>query len=438
MTSRARLVTAACGVVAALYLIKGIYRGLSYTHGDFYNTLPGEYASRLNPTLWHSADMQKALEYNHGTYLYGPTQYLTLFPIVFLDSYASIASWLLAIYPVVLLAAVYGLWRLLAFGEPRQPVMLGAIGAVAFAFLPLLQTLIQREFEVVAFLLLVATCLLLARGREAASGAMLAYLAWFKYWPALLLGAFVVHRRVRGLAAFAVTSAVILLTAQLAFGLQHFMIRKTAGTIFGLVRPLGGGEVLYPVIQRGAQKSDFCRQWIEGRGTQVDVRWALCGVEDRIPAISAKAIFYALAIAAGAVFVWGAYRLETAPPDAAAAKWGTIWEISTLAIVGVSFVHAHYYYYVVFLLPLSALLYWYATRPQPWRRTKIALWIAAYVLLNAFIVPASWLSAVFRVNVWPLYVDSGFCLLGTIVLLALVLWELLHAARQAPRALAIV
>ena len=106
MTSRARLVTAACGGVAALYLIKGIYRGLSYTHGDFYNTLPGEYASRWNPTLWHSADIQPALAYNHGAYLYGPTQYLTLFPIVFLDSYASIASWLLAVYPVVLLAAV--------------------------------------------------------------------------------------------------------------------------------------------------------------------------------------------------------------------------------------------------------------------------------------------------------------------------------------------
>jgi hypothetical protein len=438
MTPRARLVAAACGVVAALYLGKGIYRGLSYTQGDFYNSLPGEYASRLNPTLWQSADIQPALAYNHGTYLYGPTQYLTLFPIVFLDSYASIAAWLLAIYPIVLLAAVYGLWRLIAFDEPRQPVILGAIGALAFAFLPLMQTLIQREFEVVAFLLLVATCLLLVRGWDASSGAMLAYLTWFKYWPVLLVGAFVVHRRVRGLVAFAVASAVILLAAQLAFGLQHFRIGKTAGIIGGLVRPLGGGEVLYPVIARGAQKSDFCRQWIEGRGTQVDVRWALCGVEDRLPVLSAKAIFYTLAITAGVLFVWGAYRLEAARPDAATAKWGTIWELSTLVIVGVSFVHAHYYYYVVFLLPLSALLYWYVTRPQRWRWTKIALWIATYVLLNAFMVPLSWLSAVVRVNVWAFYVDSGFCLVGTIALLGLVLWEFMHATEQAPRALAIV
>ena len=431
-----RVLSAGCLGIGVLFLAKAVYRGLAFTRGDYYFTMPGEYAKRLNPTLWTSPDLQQAIGFNHGSYLYGPTQYLTLFPVVFLHSYESIAAALLIVYPLVLIAAWGCLWRALAAGEQPRPQMAAVLFAAMFAFLPLTQALIQREFEVVGFLLLLCACRLLVRGQEAACGVVLAGLTWFKYWPVILLGTLIVHRRWRGMAAFAAASAAILLAAHLAFGLEHFVIGKTMGTVGGLVRPLGGGVVLRPVIPEGASKSDFCRQWVWGRGTEADVRWALCAIEYRLPLFSAKAMFFALVGGIAALFLWGAYRLESGQPSAAAAKWATIWEFSILTIVGASFVHAHYYYLIVFLLPLAALLFWYTTRPQPARAWKIALWAATYLLLNAFIVPTSWLSSVLHTDAWALYLDSGACLAGTLMLLALVVWEFTGLPVRAPQALA--
>lgn len=436
--SRRKCVTIAGFAVAAAYLAKAMYRGLAFTQGDFYFTMPGEYAERLNAVLWTSPDIQGALEFNNGAYLYGPTQYLTLFPIVFLDSYRSIASLLLIVYPVVLIAACWMLSKLVTAGESRPSWLLGAIFALMFAFLPVTQAIIQREFEVVTFLVLVAACLLLARGHEGWSGAAVAYLTWFKYWPVVFLASFVVHRRFKGLAAFGVATAVLFLSAQLAFGLQHFGLGRTAEIVRGLVRPLGSGEVLYPVIGRGALKSDFCRQWVGGRGTASDVRWALCSVEDRWPFVPAKTIFYTLVVATATLFAWAAMVLHRRRGDAVVAKWSTIWEFSILAIGGAAFIHAHYYYFIVFLLPLAALLHWFTTQPQAWRKTKIAVWCATYLLLNAFMLPMSWLSAMLRQDAWVWYLDSGLCLLGIVLLLSLVLWEFTQLTVRAPRAVAAV
>lgn len=433
---RARLLATACLVIGSLYLVKAIVRGNEFTRGDFYFSLPGQYAEHLNPTLWNSPDIQAARDFNHGTYPYGPTQYLTLFPIVFLNSYGAIGSALLAVYTAVVLGACYLLWRLVTVDEAGPPVMGAVIFAMVAAFLPLTQALIQREFEVVAFAALVAACLWFARGRDVASGAAIAYLTWFKYWPIVLLSAFVMHRRHKGLAAFAAASAGLLLTAQLVFGLQHFSIGRTITIIGGLVRPLGGGEVLYPAMPRGAVKSDFCRQWIWGRGTAADVRWELCGVEDQFPLFPARAVFAVLIIATAAVFVWGAYRLERGGQDPITAKWAAIWEFSLLTMGGAAFVHGHYYYFIVFLLPFVALTYWYATRQEPWRWTKIALLTMSYLLLNAFMMPTSWLSALLQRDAWALYLDSGLTLLGTLLLLGLVLWEFARLSLRAPKALA--
>ena len=33
-----------------------------------------------------------ALDFNHGAYMYGPSQYLTLYPVVFFNSYETIAA----------------------------------------------------------------------------------------------------------------------------------------------------------------------------------------------------------------------------------------------------------------------------------------------------------------------------------------------------------
>jgi hypothetical protein len=436
MTRHARLIVVICLVTGSLYFAKAIYRGLTFTTGDYYFTLSGEYVRRLNPALWNSPDVQASIAYNHGTYLYGPSQYLALYPIVFLDSYRSIALTLLGLYSLVLIAAWYGLSALLGPGDRTGVVLSAVVFAVVFAFLPLSQALIQREFEVVTFLLLVLACVSLVRGREITSGALVAAATWFKYWPIILLGTFVLHRRVKGLVAFAAVSAAILLTAQLVFGLQHFMIGRTAGLVGGLVRPLGSGEALYPVIPRGAAKSDFCRQWVGGRGTAADVRWMLCAVEDRVHVLNARAAYYLLAAATGALYLWGAVRLERSNGDGMTAQWGVIWEFAVLLIAGASFVHAHYYYYIVFLLPLCALLYAYLAHPQRWRRTKLSLWAATYLLLNALMLPMSWLSGLWQVDAWSWYIDSGVCVAGIVLLLALVLWEFTHLTRHAPRALA--
>lgn len=438
MNGRARVTAGVCGLVGSLYLAKAIYRGLTFMIGDYYFTLSGEYVQRLNPVLWNSPDLQDSIAYNHGAYLYGPTQYLSLFPVVFLDSYHAIASALLTVYPFALIGAWYSLSRLLGASGRTNIAMTATLFAVSFAFLPLSQALIQREFEIVAFLLIVLACLALVRDNDAVSGALIAAATWFKYWPVVLIAVFVLHRRWKGLLAFAATSAAILLAAQLMFGLQHFVIGKTMSTVGGVLRPLGTGDVLYPVIPRGAQKSDFCRQWIEGRGTQADVRWELCGVEDRIPALNAMGVFYAIAIAAAALFLWSVLRFERAHLDPIAARWGHIWEFGVLIIAGASFVHAHYYYYIVLLLPLCALLYAYLTEAQRWRKTKLTLWAITYLLLNALMVPMSWLSAVWQVDAWAWYLDSGLCLLGIVLLLALVLWEFTTVTRRAPRALATV
>jgi glycosyl transferase family 87 len=426
VTGRARVLTALCIVIGVLYFAKAMYRGASFTRGDFYFSLPGEYAARLNPSLWVSPDLEEARAFNHGAYMYGPSQYLTLFPIVFLNSYRAIAATLLVVYAAVAIGAWYLLWNLLSDGEERTAAMGAALFALMFAFLPMTQALIQREFEVVALLALVAACACYARGRDTASGALVAYLTWFKYWPIVLIGTFVLHRRVKALAGFAAGSVAILGAAHLLFGLPNFLISRTAFIVEGLVRPLGSGYRLYPAMERGALKSDFCRQWIEGRGTAADVRWMLCGVQDRFPALPAKATFYAIAIVTAVAFVAGALVIAARPQTASIAKWSAIWEFSLLTIAGGAFVHAHYYYFVALVLPLGALAFWYAQHPQPHRRTKVALWALCYTLLNALLFPTTWLSAIMQRNMWTVYLDSGLCLLGVLLLLALVLWEFLR------------
>ena len=71
--------------------------GFTATHGDFYASLPGAYAETWNPTLWSSPDLKDSWGFERRTYLHGPTQYLTLLPIVFFNSYAAIARLLLVL-----------------------------------------------------------------------------------------------------------------------------------------------------------------------------------------------------------------------------------------------------------------------------------------------------------------------------------------------------
>src|SRR5665213_2147753 len=90
-----------------------VYRAPSAPRGDFAVTLPGAYARTLNPTLWNSPDLSDSYGYQKNIYVYGPTQYLALYPLVFLNSYAQIAKVLSWVYAVVLAWSLYLTARLI-------------------------------------------------------------------------------------------------------------------------------------------------------------------------------------------------------------------------------------------------------------------------------------------------------------------------------------
>jgi Ca2+/Na+ antiporter len=422
---RGRLLAWAGGVAAVLGLVnfaRAVQNARTFSRGDFYYTLPGEYASRLNPALWNSADMQQAIGYNDGAYFYGPTQYLTLFPIVYLDSYESIARVLLVSHAAVLLAAFAVLWRSLAWRQASPAGAGVALFGAMFLFRPAMQAYVQREFEIVALLLLAVGVALLVRARDSWAAGVFAYLAWFKYWPLVFAGYFVTALRWRACAVYATVSAGVLAVTHLVFGLQHFAIGNTAFIIANMFRPLGSGEELLSPLPDAPYKDAFCRQWVPGRGTQVSIRWAFCGLDDRWPAFPARELFYALVLLLALVIVasgWSMARQRFRPLEM---KWAAIWQVSLLTIVGATLLHGHYYYLTLLLLPLLALLYRYLAAPTI-PRARLALWAVAYVTLSAFMLPLPVLSSLVQRDAWAMYMDLNLYVFGELLLIALVVFE---------------
>ena len=89
-------------VLVGARVTAAVWAAMRNTHGDYYAAMPGAYVRAVNPTLWDSPDLQGAWGYHLDTYFHGPTQYLTLYPVAYLDSYAQIAAVLLPIYAVAL------------------------------------------------------------------------------------------------------------------------------------------------------------------------------------------------------------------------------------------------------------------------------------------------------------------------------------------------
>ena len=174
-----------------------------------------------SPVLWNSPDMRGAMGYHLDTYYHGPTQYLSLYPVAFLDSYEQIAWVLLPIYAVALGVAWRYLHRTMRRLAPAAPLGV-PVFAATFLFFPLLQSFIQREFEVVIFLALSFALWHLVNGRTGLAAAAFAYVAWFKYIPLLLLGYCALRGWRRAVIVFMVTSAAIIGLTHLAFGLPEF------------------------------------------------------------------------------------------------------------------------------------------------------------------------------------------------------------------------
>jgi hypothetical protein len=392
-------------LVAVVARIAAAVRAAALTpNGDFRATLPGGYVRTLNPILWNSPDLQTRWAFHLDTYLHGPVQYLTLYPIAFLDSYRQIAIVLLPIYAVVLAAALWCLRRTCAALAPGQSIAVPLL-ASTFLFFPLLQAYIQREFEVVVVLALALALWFLVRDKRGMAAAMLAYAAWFKYLP-LLFGVYLAIRGwFRAVAVFVVTSAAILGLAHLLFGLPQFFNNNVPRHALRL----------FTLSTRG-----FCADWIGANATLASVRNALCGAQARAPWFPANAAYLILCGGIAVVYLAGHRQLARQDLSRETEAWRRALELSIFTTVCACFFFAHYYYLAVLVIPLNVLLTRYlaahATR-------RLCAWGLAYFSLSAFVVPTGLLTRALGTDVWAFFMSHGVYVYGELLLIALLLRE---------------
>lgn len=397
----------------AVYLGRG---GASY--GDYAATLPGGYAEHLNPTLWNSPDLRGSWAFHQHTYFHGPTQFLTLYPVVFLDSYAQISRVLLVAYAAVVLGVVYVVWRMLCDAEGGR-VSLVAVYAVTLSFFPLLQAYSQREFEIVIVLAVAAMYRAAVQNRQGWVGAAVAFVTWFKYLPIVLVAYLGFRRWWRAVGSFVVCSAAILIAAHLLFDLRHFVDNQVPSVAGGHLAAFTGAV-------------DFCRgflpKYYSANRTFVSVRWALCTLDDENVAVRPLLAYLMLAGATASLAVFGFLRLDRVRADLSAReeRWSRVLELSVVVTVYTTFFFAHYYYLSVLVVPLAALLIRFL-RDGRW--LSVALWFAVYALLSPFTLPGTVFDRLFHLhptfNAWDTYMRGVAYLPGELGLLALLFREYL-------------
>jgi hypothetical protein len=394
--------------VALVHFVLVTHAGWSYATGDFLHSLPGPHVQYLNPRLWVSPDLQGAA--GHDRYIYGPTQHLTVLPLMLLDSYRQVARILLGVYAVLMLGAVYFMWR--TFGSPRVPrsELLALLVVAMFFFPPAMQAFLQREFEVVVLFVFTLAAWSLVKGREARAGALFGYITWFKGFPVITFVYLMMRRRLTAAAAYTACSVLVLVAAHAAFGLQSF--RLMAGWAEFFLRPL--------VSTSGG----FCASWNPVAQTQTNLQWGLCGLSHRWPWLPAQHLFYAIVIVVGGLALQAFVRCERAKVSGdEVVKWRTVWELSLLAIAMSFFIHNEYYYLILLVFPVAALAsrYWIDGTlggPKGW------LLAASYVLLGTFIIsPTTPFIRLLGISGWDLFTEYILYLYGGLILLALVLRE---------------
>lgn len=402
--------------LACLRFITVIVSGLSAIHGDFFQTLPGPYVEALNVALWDSPDLENPTSFHRHSYGYGPTQYLTLFPIVFLSSYSEIALVLLIFYVPIVVGIPYLLWSVgtrTCDGLRREHWNgLALIGSVVFMFSPLHQALVQREFEVVQLFMLVLGAYFLVLNRDTLAAMVIGYIALFKYWPLAFGGYLFLTRRWFALVVMLSTVTVVLLVAHLTFDLAYFPFASALGreSQFGRLGE-GFGDVEL-----------FC---VEATGTAVSLRAGLCAIQGVVPWFSAVITFWVLLISSCAVCLLSFITLERRKlsRNSMAGQWRTILEFSLVLLAVVIPFHAHYYYLTVLLIPLTALAGRYFFGGRAGNFLSQAILVAAYVLLSAFVLPISVSSRLVGFDSWTFYLQHGIYAYGLVSLGALLIWE---------------
>jgi Glycosyltransferase family 87 len=406
-------------LVLAIARVGGVvFSAVSNTHGDYYASLPGAYVRTVNPTLWESPDMQGAMGYHRDTYYHGPVQYLILYPVAFLDSYEQIARALLAIYAVVIAAAIAFLIAALKRLAPRTSLAIPVV-ATTLLFFPLLQSYLQREFEVVILLGLAAALWLSIADRQQAAGAVLAGIAWFKYVPLLFAAYLALRAWVKALVVFLATSLAILLGAHLLFDLSLFFnnnVPAHAAQVMNVAsyefRPDAAGELV---------GFGFCTGWFASETTLANVRHGFCAVSARWPWFPPNLAYLALCGLVAIIYLMAHARFERdGKVSEERERWRRALEFSIVTTVCACFFFAHYYYLIILAVPLNVLLARYLSRTDYWR---LAAWVLCYTLLSAFLVPTSLLSRLFGFDVWASYIKDGWFLYGELMLVALLLLE---------------
>lgn len=434
LSSISRVAVWAVAIVAVLRFAAAARGGLTLVGGDFYQTLPGAYVEQANPQLWNSPDLSDSAAFHRDYYLYGPIQYLTLYPMAYLNSYAEIARVLLAVYAILVLGIAVVLWRTMVAGEAeRAPGVLAALSTVLL-FTPLIQCYVQREFEVVTFLIWGLGAYAIVTGREAVGGAAFGYVTWFKLLPVGFLPYLVMRRAFRAAGGFIAASVLVLGLAHAIFGLDNFLMFSRSRTITAesssahivgaQVRPLIGARptfILDPRMSPGYIGTGFCDDWNETNETIVSIRWALCDLNLRHAWLPSRELFWGITIVIGALFLMAFARHERRLETHLERKWRGIWELSLVLMVTVIVVRAHYYYLIVLLFPLLALLYRYLMYRPRW--TRWAVLAFAYIVLSAFVVPLSVTSAILGLDAWHLYMHSNLYFYGELALFGLVLAE---------------
>ena len=385
-------------------------------YGDFAATLPGGYAERLNPTLWNSPDLAHSWAFHEHSYLHGPTQFLTLYPLVFLDSYAAIARLLLVAYPFVVLAAVYVVWRTFRDAE-GGPISGAAVYSAAMAFFPAIQAYSQREFEVVILLAVAVMFWAAVRDRQGWVGATLAYIVWFKYLPVVMVPYLAWRRWSRALVVFALTSAALIALAHVLFDLRHF--------VDNLVPTMAGGQVAV-ILGR----VDFCYgsdpKFIAANHTFAGIRWALCTLQDAGVGVAPLPSYLALASLVAGIGFAGFVRLERSRAVTAhTERWRRVLELSIILTVYTTFLFTHYYYLSVLIVPLTALLVRFLAGA---RWASLGVWLATYACLSLFTIPVALIDAIFHVkpwdfDAWDWYMRHVVYFPGELLLMALLLRE---------------
>lgn len=386
------------------------------TSGDFYASMPGAYVEALNPDLWNSSDMAQAWGFQRATYFHGPIQYLTLYPLALLDSFWQIAMVLLPLYSAALAVTFLCLWQIAGrLGAGRDffvPLL-----ASTFLFFPLVQAFIQREFEVVIVCALAGSLLSLLDEKRSRAAALLAYAAWFKYIPLLFAGHLVLRRWWRALAMFVVASAVIVALSHLLFGLDKFFNNNVPGHAAQAMVLWGYGFA--PDATGQLHGTGFCAGWHDHETTATSVRSGLCTIASTQPWLNPALIYVALCVVIAAAYLIAHARLDRRDDTRLEVRRRAL-EFSIITAVCTYFVFSHYYYFILLLVPLTVLLavYW-----RDGRTGAIGVWLIAYALLSAFVVPISILNRIAGFDVWEPYMWHAWFLYGELLLMLLLLRE---------------